>query len=126
MERVEWKRLENPNRVIAGPDPAILLRANQYVKTGYVYIMTNRPRGVLYVGVTSNLAARAWQHRQGEIDGFTSRYGLTRLAYFEVHGLVSAAIQREKAIKRWPRQWKIELIEKSNPAWLDLYETLNA
>ena len=94
------------------------------MKGGWVYIMTNRPEGTLYVGVTSDLAHRAWQHREGVVDGFTKRYNLKRLVYAERHEEIECAIQREKRIKRWPRAWKVELIRKANPTWADLYETL--
>jgi putative endonuclease len=92
--------------------------------SGFCYIMTNRPRGVLYVGVTSNLPRRAYEHRMGLLDGFTSRYGLTRLVHYEQYALIVDAIQREKTIKRWTRAWKIELVEKENPDWTDLYDQL--
>jgi putative endonuclease len=91
---------------------------------GWVYIMTNRPNGTLYVGVTSDLAARIWQHRAGVIDGFTKRYGLKRLVYVERYEDISAAIQREKNMKHWPRAWKVRLILAVDPAWEDLYDHL--
>ncbi|MPY73798.1 MAG: GIY-YIG nuclease family protein [Alphaproteobacteria bacterium] len=94
------------------------------MKGGWVYIMTNRPHGTLYVGVTSDLARRAWEHRDGVAEGFTKRYGLKQLVYAERHDEIQWAIQREKRIKRWPRAWKIDLIRKMNPTWADLYETL--
>ena len=74
---------------------------------GWVYIVTNRPDGTLYIGVTSDLPRRAWQHREGLIEGFTKRYGLTRLVFFERHDDIQAAIRREKGLKRWPRAWKV-------------------
>ena len=92
--------------------------------SGFCYIMTNRPRGVLYVGVTSNLPRRAYEHRMGLLEGFTSRYGLTRLVHYEQYALIVDALQREKTIKRWMRAWKIELVEKENPGWADLYDQL--
>jgi putative endonuclease len=92
---------------------------------GWVYILANRPRGVLYVGVTSDLARRAWQHRSGTGSGFVKRYGVTRLVYAERHEEIISAIQRETSIKRWPRAWKIDLIATMNPAWDDLYDRLN-
>jgi putative endonuclease len=91
---------------------------------GWVYIMSNRPNGTLYVGVTSELAKRAWEHRTGAVTGFTTTYGLKRLVYFEAHETIEAAIRREKAIKSWLRAWKVRLITASNPDWVDLYETL--
>ena len=84
----------------------------------------NRPNGTLYVGVTNNLGIRVWQHREGIVDGFTKRYGLKRLVWYEVHESIIAAIQREKNIKHWPRAWKVRLILAMNPNWDDLYETL--
>ncbi len=84
--------------------------------------MTNRPNGTLYLGVTSNLARRAWEHREGVIEGFTKRYGLKRLVWYEPHDDIRTAIQREKTMKHWPRAWKVRLILDMNPAWRDLYE----
>lgn len=89
--------------------------------SGFFYIMTNRPHGVLYAGVTSNLPRRAYEHRMGLTEGFTSQYGLTRLVYYEEFGLIVDAIQRERTVKGWPRAWKIALVEKQNPGWADLY-----
>ena len=90
----------------------------------FVYIMTNRPNGILYVGVTNNIARRAWEHREGLMDGFTKKYGLKSLVWYEPHQSIVAAIQREKNMKHWPRAWKVRLILASNPNWDDLYETL--
>lgn len=89
-----------------------------------VYIMTNKPCGTLYVGVTSDPLKRIWQHKQHAVPGFTSRYGLTRLVYVEACETMYSAITREKAIKNWRRKWKIELIERANPKWEDLYSRL--
>jgi putative endonuclease len=75
--------------------------------------------------VTADLARRAWEHHEGAIAGFTKRYGCKRLVWYEPHDSITAAIQREKSLKRWPRDWKINLIERDNPQWADLYETLN-
>jgi putative endonuclease len=94
------------------------------MKGGWVYIITNRPNGTLYVGVTSDIAKRAWEHREGVVDGFTKRYGLKRLVYAEPHDDIADAIQREKRMKSWPRAWKINLIRESNPGWEDLYQSL--
>ena len=91
---------------------------------GWLYIMTNRPNGTLYVGVTSDLARRAFEHREGAIAGFTRRYGLKRLVYAERHDDYGAAVQRERTLKHWPRRWKVRLILDSNPGWADLYETM--
>jgi putative endonuclease len=91
---------------------------------GYVYIMSNRTHGTLYVGVTADIIRRVWEHRTGYVDGFTRRYGLDRLIWFERHEEIVPAIRREKNIKNWPRAWKVRLIEKMNPEWEDLYPTL--
>ena len=91
---------------------------------GWVYIVTNRPNGTLYVGVTGNLARRASEHRSGAVEGFTHHYGLTRLVYAERHDDILTAIQREKNIKHWPRAWKVRLIGRQNPEWHDLYDPL--
>ena len=94
------------------------------MKGGWVYIVTNQRNGTLYVGVTSDIARRAWEHREGVADGFTKRYGLKRLVYVERHNEIADAIRREKRMKSWPRAWKINLIRESNPGWEDLYQTL--
>ena len=91
---------------------------------GWVYIVTNCPNGTLYVGVTSDLARRIWEHREGVVEGFTLRYALKRLVLAERHDDIQGAIQREKNIKHWPRAWKIELIEAANPHWDDLFDQL--
>ena len=88
------------------------------------YILSNRERGTLYVGVTGNLKLRVWEHRQGFVDGFTKRYGVKRLVWYEWVADFPSAIQREKRIKKWNRAWKLELIEGSNPSWKDLWEDL--
>lgn len=90
----------------------------------WVYIVTNKRNGTLYTGVTSNLARRAWEHRTGVVEGFTSRYALTRLVHVEEHQTMYLAIQREKNIKHWPRAWKIALIQQNNPEWADLYDRI--
>jgi putative endonuclease len=90
----------------------------------YVYILTNRPNGTLYVGVTSDLVRRVAEHREGAVKGFTKRYGLKRLVYFEVYDEIVTAIQREKNMKHWSRTWKVRLILQSNPEWDDLFESL--
>ncbi len=87
----------------------------------WTYILCNKPYGTLYVGMTSGLPGRAYQHREGLADGFTKKHGIKRLVYFEQHETALSAIAREKALKRWPRDWKIALIEKTNPHWDDLY-----
>jgi len=91
---------------------------------GYVYLMTNRPNGTLYCGVTNDIGRRAYEHREGLVPGFTRRYALKRLVWFEAHDDIRDAIQRENSLKRWPRAWKVRLIVAENPDWADLYETL--
>jgi putative endonuclease len=91
---------------------------------GWVYFVTNRRNGILYAGVTSDLARRAFEHRDGLVKGFTTRYGLKRLVYYEQFEDIRDAIQREKVIKHWPRAWKVRLIHQMNPDWADLYDTL--
>jgi putative endonuclease len=91
---------------------------------GFVYFMSNRRNGTLYVGVTNDLVRRSYEHRNGLLAGFTKRYGLKLLVYFEQYDDIRLAIQREKIIKHWPRAWKVRLIHGQNPDWYDLYETL--
>ena len=95
------------------------------MREAWVYTVTNQANGVLYVGVTSDLAQRSWEHREGITGGFTSRYGLARLVYAERHEDIRTAIQREKTIKHWPRAWKTRLIVSTNPDWDDLYDRLS-
>jgi len=92
---------------------------------GWVYVMTDRYRGTLYIGVTSDIAARVWAHREGRGSNFCKRYGLTRLVYAEHAPTIEEAIAREKAMKKWHRAWKIALIETANPDWNDWFETIN-
>jgi putative endonuclease len=92
--------------------------------SAFVYIMTNRPNGILYVGVTNDIVRRAWEHREGVVDGFTKRYGLKRLVWYEPRESIVDAIQREKTMKHWSRAWKVRTIEAANPDWADLYDTL--
>jgi len=104
--------------------PGIHVLLTSDMAGGWVYIMTNRPDGTLYVGVTAVLPKRAYEHREGVIDGFTKQYGLKMLVYYERHDDIRTAIQREKTIKHWPRAWKVRLIHSMNPEWNDLYDTL--
>jgi putative endonuclease len=90
----------------------------------WLYMMTNRRNGVLYVGTTINLPRRAWEHRESVVDGFTKKYGLKRLVYVEVLPTLLAARQREMNMKHWPRKWKVQLIHRTNPDWDDLYDQL--
>ena len=95
------------------------------MRGGWVYIMTNRPNGTLYVGVTADIGRRAYEHREGLIEGFTRRYGLKRLVWKEFHEDIRSAIQRESNIKHWPRAWKVRLIHEHNREWRDLFDELN-
>ncbi len=90
----------------------------------YVYILANKKEGVLYIGVTSDLITRIYNHKLGILEGFTKRYKINKLVYYEIFDEIIDAISREKAIKKWRRQWKLDLIEKMNPEWNDLYESL--
>jgi putative endonuclease len=94
------------------------------MRGGWLYMMTNRPNGTLYTGVTSDISRRAWEHREGLVEGFTKRYNLKRLVYMERHEDIRDVIQREKTIKHYPRSWKVRLILETNPEWNDLYDTL--
>ena len=87
-----------------------------------VYVLTNKPKGVLYIGVTSDLAQRIWQHKHDLLEGFTKRHRIHRLVWYETHDTMETAINKEKALKKWNRAWKVELIEKDNPGWKDLYD----
>ena len=90
----------------------------------YVYILASKERGTLYVGVTNDLLRRVYEHKEGLAEGFSMRHGVKRLVYFETHDSIEAAILQEKRLKRWRRDWKIELVERDNPHWVDLYKTL--
>jgi putative endonuclease len=92
--------------------------------TGFVYMMSDKPRGVIYTGVTSDLQGRVWEHRNDICPGFTSKYKAKNLVWFELHPNIVLAIQREKSLKRYRREWKVSLIENLNPTWLDLYERI--
>lgn len=94
------------------------------VKPGFVYIMASRLNGTIYTGVTIDLVKRAWEHREGVVPGFTRRYGCKLLVWYEAHDDLQSARQRELQIKKWKRDWKLKLIERDNPDWLDLYPTL--
>ena len=103
---------------MAGLDPAI--RSERHMRGGWVYIMTNRPDGTLYIGVTSDLARRVAEHKDGVGSIFTARYGLKTLVWAEHHEEIQLAIQRETSLKCWRRTWKLDLITKANPGWKDL------
>lgn len=95
-----------------------------FVMNYYVYILANHRNGTLYVGVTNDLVRRAEEHRNGVFDGFTKKYGLHKLVYYDVTDDVSGAIDFEQRLKKWKRVWKIRLIEKMNPEWKDLYQDI--
>ena len=89
-----------------------------------VYLLASGRNGTIYTGVTSNLPKRIWEHKNDLVEGFTRKYGVHTLVWYELHDTMETAIQREKAIKNWKRAWKIEMIEKENPKWRDLYREL--
>ena len=94
------------------------------MKDFWVYILASKPRGTLYVGVTNDLVRRVFEHREGAAAGFTKRYGVKLLVYYERHDTMLSAIQREKTIKHWSRQWKIDLIVSQNPNWQDRFDLI--
>lgn len=94
------------------------------MKRFYVYILSNKRNGTLYTGVTSDLVKRIYEHKKNLVDGFTKKYSIHRLIWYEPHETAETAIIRERQIKKWKRQWKLELIERHNPQWNDLSETL--
>ena len=89
-----------------------------------VYILASKRNGTLYIGVTSDLVRRVWEHNNNVVEGFTKRYGVHHLVWYELHENMDSAIKREKQLKEWKRQWKLELIEDANPSWLDLYSSI--
>ena len=109
---------------MAGLVPAIHVLQNFSMAGGWVYILTNRPNGILNVGVTNDLVRRVFEHRSGFVGGFTKRYGLKRLVYFERFDDIRHAIQREHNIKHWSSAWKVRTIVAANPDWEDLYPTI--
>ena len=94
------------------------------MKQPAVYIMASERNGTLYIGVTSNLVARAWQHREHGVEGFTQRYNVGMLVWYELHESMESAILREKQLKKWNRAWKLQLIQQRNPRWLDLWDSI--
>ncbi|KTD33919.1 GIY-YIG nuclease family protein [Legionella israelensis] len=94
------------------------------MKESYVYILASKRHGTLYIGLTSNLIKRVWEHKNKCVPGFTSRYNVAVLVYYEIFNDITLAAAREKRLKEWKRQWKIELIEKMNPDWRDLYHEI--
>ncbi len=94
------------------------------MKNYYVYILCSKRNGTLYIGVTSNIIKRVYEHKNGLVEGFTKKYGVHKLVWYEIHESIESAITREKQIKKWRRDWKLQLIEKNNPYWIDLYKTI--
>ena len=94
------------------------------MKIPCIYILTNKPKGTLYIGVTSNLAVRIYQHKNAFVDGLSKKYNLHVLVYYEVHENMYSAITREKHLKKWKKEWKIQWIEQMNPSWRDLYHDI--
>jgi putative endonuclease len=92
----------------------------------YVYLLASKKNGTLYIGVTNNLVRRVWEHKNNFIEGFTQKYNVHKLVYYEIASDINSAITREKQMKKWRRQWKVELIEEGNSEWKDLYDSLVA
>jgi putative endonuclease len=101
-------------------------RGGDVDRVSYVYMLASECYGTLYVGVTSDLVKRVWQHREGLADGFTKTYKVKRLVWFETHDSIIEAITREKQLKKWARRWKVALIQEANPDWPDLYDDFTA
>ncbi len=95
------------------------------MKQPAVYLLASERNGTLYVGVTSNLIQRIWQHREGSVEGFSCDYSVKTLVWYEMHATMESAIRREKALKKWNRAWKLKLIEERNPEWIDLWPEIN-
>lgn len=102
------------------------MRPTSATKTYFVYIMASQRNGTLYIGVTNDVMRRAWEHKEGNVEGFTKRYGVKTLVYYDTFEDIDEAIIREKQLKKWNRAWKLRLIEEKNPDWHDLYEDLVA
>jgi putative endonuclease len=119
---VDWQRRRR--RPEGGRWSLWTAKGSEMDKDSYVYIMASARYGTLYIGVTADLLKRVWQHREGVADGFTKQYRIKQLVWFETHGDITIAIQREKILKKWSRKAKIELIQKENPYWRDLYPEL--
>ena len=116
--------LTDSSKVVIPVKTGIQKRENVVSKQPFVYILASKRNGTLYIGVTSDLVKRVWEHRNDIIDGFTKRYGVHHLVWYEPHECMESAIEREKILKEWKRIWKLELIERSNPQWQDLYDLI--
>lgn len=93
-------------------------------KVSYLYILASKKNGTLYIGITSDLIKRVWEHKNKLVLGFTAKYNVNKLVYYEQHSDIFEAIHREKSLKKWLRKWKLQLIERDNPNWIDLYESI--
>ena len=118
MKSSPWKG--NPEKSVTIPD----LIGNPGSPVGYVYIMASKRNGTLYIGSTSDLVRRVWEHKNDFVDGFTKKYGVHTLVYYEAGDDIEAAAYKERQLKKWNRQWKLNLIEQNNPEWKDLYDEL--
>ena len=116
--------VENPAKVGIALAVGFLAYQQTNMKQPAVYILATGRRGTLYIGVTGNLSAKTLQHREHLIDGFTKRYGVTKLVRYELHGTMDTAILREKQPKKWNREWKLQLVQDSNPQWRDLWDDI--
>jgi putative endonuclease len=96
----------------------------KFIMSSFVYILANKRNGTLYTGVTSDLIKRIYQHKSNLVEGFSKKYGTHNLVYYEIYDEITDAVAREKCIKKWRRQWKLDLIERINPQWNDLYESI--
>jgi putative endonuclease len=112
--------------VVGRPDPLVPAKAGtqEPSMSFFVYILASRKNGTLYIGMTDNLARRVWEHRTGTVPGFTKKYGVHLLIWYEVHESRETAFVRERQLKKWNRAWKLELIERVNPDWRDLFEEI--
>ncbi len=106
------------SRESGNPEEALIM------KNYYAYILSSKRNGTLYTGVTSDIIKRVYEHKQNVVEGFTKKYSIHMLVWYEIHDSSESAINREKQIKKWKRAWKLELIEKENPGWIDLYESI--
>ena len=114
--------------MLGNEKPAVPAKAGTHLKANpmfYVYILTSQPHGTLYIGKTNDLQRRIWEHKCRAVPGFTAKYGVDRLVWFELHQTLEAAFGREKQMKSWKRAWKIQVIEQNNPYWVDLYPNLS-
>jgi len=107
-----------------GRNPERIWLNHKVNKQPAIYILASKSNGTIYIGVTSNLVKRVWEHKNNKVEGFTRRYNVHILVWYELHGTMESAISREKQLKNWKRKWKLRLIEKDNPNWMDLYPSI--